>query len=263
MVQPNHNWRHPTQAVNHLPGRRRNGQTLTTLFRKPPKFLSLLLWIGLLTNVLDFRVSKPTSWQSPYRMAPGVFVLALEEENGATQTTTEHPATVRNLTLRKKQAPVTGPKPAPLHPGEALSMTQLLHKAGKRALGGGIPGALAGVIQVLSLMWLRTIVNYQCRYGTTFSQALRTLLQDGGVWRLYRGLGFALVQAPLMRFVSTAANDGVNLLLAHLSYTKLWGPGRTTVVASIVVGLFRILLMRKFFSLSVAMFHFLTTPARV
>ena len=50
---------------------------------------------------------------------------------------------------------------------------------------------------------------------------------------MYRGLGFALIQAPLMRFVSTAANDGVNLLLAHLSYSKSWGPGRTTVVASI------------------------------
>jgi hypothetical protein len=55
-----------------------------------------------------------------------------------------------------------------------------------------------------------------------------------------------LVQAPLARFVSTAANDGVESLLANLSLTKDWGPGRTTVVASIVVGFWRMLLMRTF-----------------
>ncbi len=30
-----------------------------------------------------------------------------------------------------------------------------------RALGGGLPGASAMAVQVLSLMWLRTTVNYQ------------------------------------------------------------------------------------------------------
>ena len=34
-------------------------------------------------------------------------------------------------------------------------------KSGDRALGGGLPGASAMAIQVLSLMWLRTTVNYQ------------------------------------------------------------------------------------------------------
>ena len=56
---------------------------------------------------------------------------------------------------------------------------------------------------------------------------------------------FALIQAPMARFVSTAANDGVQSLLSNLSLTKDWGPGRTTIVASIVVGLGRIVLMRK------------------
>jgi hypothetical protein len=128
---------------------------------------------------------------------------------------------------------------------EVLTLDQILYRACTRAMGGGIPGAIAGAIQVLSLMWLRTIINYQCRYGTSFAQALMTLLQDGGIARLYRGVSFALIQAPLARFVSTAANDGIESLLAHLSWTKEWGPGRTTVVASIVVGLWRILLMRK------------------
>lgn len=126
-----------------------------------------------------------------------------------------------------------------------LTLNQIFYRAGKRGLGGGIPGALAGVMQVLSLMWLRTIINYQCRYGTNFFQALHTLLQEGGVPRLYRGVSFAIVQAPLSRFVSTAANDGIESLLASFSWTNSWGPGRTTVVASIVVGLWRMMLMRK------------------
>ena len=126
---------------------------------------------------------------------------------------------------------------------EKPSLNQILVRAGIRGLGGGIPGALAGVVQVLALMWLRTTANYQSRYGTTFAYALKTLLREGGIQRLYRGLSFALIQAPLMRFVSTAANDGVEALLASFETTRNWGPGRTTVFASIVVGFARILLM--------------------
>ena len=52
-------------------------------------------------------------------------------------------------------------------------------------------------------------------------------------------MSFALIQAPLSRFVSTAANDGVGELLKDLD----WGPGREVIVASFVVGFFRMLLM--------------------
>ena len=130
----------------------------------------------------------------------------------------------------------------------SLTLNQILYRAGIRGLGGGLPGAIAGALQVVLLMWLRTIINYQCRYGTTFGAALRTLLAEGGIARLYRGVWFALVQAPLARFVSTAANDGVEALLAHFAATAHWGPGRTTVVASIVVGCWRMLLMRTYFT---------------
>mmetsp|Transcript_25987 Transcript_25987/g.53684 ORF Transcript_25987/g.53684 Transcript_25987/m.53684 type:complete len:477 (-) Transcript_25987:31-1461(-) len=120
---------------------------------------------------------------------------------------------------------------------------EIFQQALKRAIGGGIPGAIAGVIQVLALMWLRTVINYQYRYGSTFTNALTTLYTTGGIPRLYSGLGFALIQAPLSRFVSTAANDGVTVLLDNLSWTQNWGPGRQVVVAAIVVGFFRMLLM--------------------
>jgi len=40
---------------------------------------------------------------------------------------------------------------------KTMTLNQILIKAGKRGLGGGLPGAIAGVVQVLSLMWLRYV----------------------------------------------------------------------------------------------------------
>jgi hypothetical protein len=91
-----------------------------------------------------------------------------------------------------------------------LTLQQIFVRAGKRGLGGGIPGAMAGIVQVLSLMWLRTVTNYQCRYGTSLKQSLITLLNEGGIPRLYRGMGFALIQTPIS-YVS--ANGAFFLIL--------------------------------------------------
>lgn len=124
-----------------------------------------------------------------------------------------------------------------------MTLSEILVKAGKSGLGGGIPGAIAGIIQVISLMWVRTIINHQCRYGTTFQQAITLLYNQGGIPRFYRGMSFALIQAPLARFVSTATNDGVETFLSNLDMTKDWGPGLSTIIASILVGAWRIFLM--------------------
>lgn len=124
-----------------------------------------------------------------------------------------------------------------------MTLSEILVKAGKSGLGGGIPGAIAGVVQVISLMWVRTIMNHQCRYGTTFQQAITLLYNQGGIPRFYRGMSFALIQAPLARFVSTATNDGVETFLSNLEITKDWGPGLSTVIASILVGMWRVFLM--------------------
>ena len=47
-------------------------------------------------------------------------------------------------------------------------------------------------------MWMRTTMNYQYRYGTTTTQALRKLYAEGGVRRFYRGIAPALFQVQSM-----------------------------------------------------------------
>jgi hypothetical protein len=78
----------------------------------------------------------------------------------------------------------------PVPPG----VMEVLSNASKRALGGGIPGMLAMVIQVFALMWMRTTINYQYRYGGTMFGTLNKLYKEGGIARFYRGLLPALVQ---------------------------------------------------------------------
>ena len=126
---------------------------------------------------------------------------------------------------------------------ETLDMGEILRKAGRRALGGGIPGAAAMGIQVLSLMWLRTTVNYQYRYGMSTTQALKTLYAEGGVGRFYQGIGPALIQGPLSRFGDTAANTGVMAFMDSHPNTRDLPVGVKTLAASAAAGLFRIFLM--------------------
>ena len=46
---------------------------------------------------------------------------------------------------------------------DPLDWKGIVQKASKKALGGGKAGASAAVVQVFSLMWLRTSMNYQVR----------------------------------------------------------------------------------------------------
>lgn len=107
---------------------------------------------------------------------------------------------------------------------------------------------------MLSLMWLRTLVNHQYRNGGSTSSAFRTLwavrvkfnisfisvhafsvaslsspgsclkragtMQEGGIVRFYRGLGPALIQGPMSRFGDTAANAGTLALLDSYDATS-------------------------------------------
>ena len=123
------------------------------------------------------------------------------------------------------------------------SLQHVLVKAKDDALAGGLPGMAAMSVQVLTLMWLRTTVNYQYRHGTNTTTALKTLYAQGGIPRFYRGLGPALLQGPLSRFGDTAANAGTLSLLNSLDSTKDMPLMFKTLAASISAATFRIFLM--------------------
>jgi len=124
-----------------------------------------------------------------------------------------------------------------------VDWNSILKKASKRALGGGKAGASAAVIQVLSLMWLRTSMNRQYRYGGDLASSLKELWKEGGIPRLYQGLPFALVQGPLTRFGDTAANVGILALLESIPETQTLPLPVKTALGSISAGLWRIFLM--------------------
>lgn len=82
----------------------------------------------------------------------------------------------------------------------------------KHAITGGIAGMIAGAIQVICLMWMRTVMNYQYFHGGTLWEAMKTMWAEGGIPRFYRGLSFALMQVPIARFGDTFAQTMVYLI---------------------------------------------------
>lgn len=96
---------------------------------------------------------------------------------------------------------------------------------------------------VFALMWMRTTMNYQYRYGGTLRGTINILWKEGGVPRFYRGLVPALFQAPISRFGDVAANEGAITLLNNTSQTKDLPIGVKTFFASGCAGCFRVILM--------------------
>jgi hypothetical protein len=120
---------------------------------------------------------------------------------------------------------------------EVEPLSVVLKRAGKKALGGGIAGALAMVAQVALLMWMRTVMNYQHANGLSTMEAIAALYAEGGITRLYQGWQVALLQAPVSRFGDTAANAGMLALCAGIT----WMPeGVKTFFASWAAAGFRI-----------------------
>lgn len=117
----------------------------------------------------------------------------------------------------------------------------ILSRALMQAFRGGIPGFAAAIVQILSLMWLRTTINYQYKTGSSLPDTLRTLWKAGGVRRFYRGFAPAIVLVPLSRFGDTAANEGVLALLEGSGWisTVMF----KTAMASVISMIWRVLLM--------------------
>lgn len=85
-------------------------------------------------------------------------------------------------------------------------------------------------------------MNYQYRYGTTTTQAIRTLNADGGWTRFYQGITVALVQGPVARFGDTAANVGILALLQSNPFMSKLPTLIKTIFASFAAACFRIIL---------------------
>merc|ERR1711957_628189 len=85
-------------------------------------------------------------------------------------------------------------------------------------------------------------MNYQYRHGMSMSEALRTLYAQGGIKRLYAGIGPSLLQGPVIRFGDTFANAGV-LALFEGTDAHDWPIFVKTVFASATAASMRVLLV--------------------
>jgi len=120
-----------------------------------------------------------------------------------------------------------------------MNVEEVLNKSVK----SGMSGAGAMTIQVGSLMWMRTIMNHQYRYGGTISNTISSLYNQGGIKRFYKGVGPALLQGPLSRFGDTFSNTFALSLCKNNSTLNSMPIFIQTGFASVTAGLFRILLM--------------------
>jgi hypothetical protein len=152
---------------------------------------------------------------------------------------TSHPFLYPNFL---KMADASATPATPTEP-KKVDVKGVLLKAAQRAGQGGLAGAAAMAINVCSLMWIRTAINYQYRYGTSTTEAFKKLYAEGGIPRFYRGVIPALIQGPLSRFGDTAANTGVLAALDAFESTANLPVAAKTVAASVGAGAFRILLM--------------------
>eukprot|EP00755_Sulcionema_specki_P000427 Sspe_Gene.115132::Locus_102051_Transcript_1_1_Confidence_1.000_Length_1029::g.115132::m.115132 len=124
------------------------------------------------------------------------------------------------------------------HSSNSAAWSEIWHKALRKAFKGGAAGFVAGVFQVICFMWLRTAMNHQYANGGNLVSALQHLWGEGGVLRFYKGLTFAIIQAPLTRFGDTFMN-GLTLVL--FAPTTGVGTSLTTLVSSTLAAAFRVL----------------------
>jgi hypothetical protein len=80
-----------------------------------------------------------------------------------------------------------------------------IYKAFSNAYNSSLSGMLAMGSQVTLLMWLRTSVNYQYKYGGGFNDTFQKIYTEGGLRRFYQGYSIAILQAPLSRFGDIAS----------------------------------------------------------
>mmetsp|Transcript_24851 Transcript_24851/g.44217 ORF Transcript_24851/g.44217 Transcript_24851/m.44217 type:complete len:349 (-) Transcript_24851:99-1145(-) len=119
--------------------------------------------------------------------------------------------------------------------GEANPLQRALNKG----MQAGMSGSAAMSAQITTFMWLHTIMRYQYRHGTSTIDTFRMLYRQGGVLRFYRGYSFAILNAPIIRFGSTAANQSSLTFLDSVNGNiPLWAK---TVCSAAVAALWKIM----------------------
>ena len=126
-------------------------------------------------------------------------------------------------------------KNTPINTNTNTTPTEIIKHSLQKSFNVGIAGYGAMTFQVGSLMWLRTTINYQFKNGGGTFDTIKTLYGEGGIPRFYRGVGFALIHAPLSRFGDTTANM---LAMTALENTEL-NKAQKTFVGSLGAGLWR------------------------
>ena len=79
----------------------------------------------------------------------------------------------------------------------------------QNVINSGISSFASMSIQVITSMWVRTIINHQYRYGNSFSQTARILYREGGALRFYRGFLPTIALGPLSRTSGIMSNTYV------------------------------------------------------
>ena len=131
---------------------------------------------------------------------------------------------------------------------EEVDLAKILQNAKGKALRGGAAGAVAMLANVAALMWMRTTVNFQYKYGMTTGEAIRHIYNDGGrgvsgILRFYRGVLPAMVQGPLSRFGDTASNEGAMAIMNNHPAFADTPTAVKSIGASAAAAGFRIFLM--------------------
>ena len=107
----------------------------------------------------------------------------------------------------------------------------------KTSLDKGLTGATAMGIQITTLYWLKTITNFQYRFGNSFMGSTKELLRQGGVRRLYSGYPPSLIMGGLCRF-------GDISIYSHIEENyKEKTPFERSLATSILSSIWRINLM--------------------
>lgn len=94
-----------------------------------------------------------------------------------------------------------------------MTFHEIFIKACQKGLGGGISGAIAGIIQVITLMWIRTIINYQCRYGTSYNYLSST------IW-LQHIITSLLLRNAMIGIISSIVSDTIVNFIRVIKTTK-------------------------------------------